>query len=330
MDKETRLNFEIARLSQELFLSSARKSNTAPVIIDKKRNANEVFEEGEIDMFHCGVSGDCSFKSLCSADVRRHVVEEHDSRCNVRGCNYKSVSICDLNSHKTEIHNVKRRIFFVCGIKKCDFKSDKPERIKNHEMNVHGINIKEKDYYKCYADDCEFKTKTVATLQLHKVNVHASSGGLSLACLENGCAYKTKDPRMLKDHKRNIHDLKNPCLNGERFINFFDLETEYDLKTDEEEEDVTTTDVKPRGKQQSKNVTNGAVVDGSYLCGVEGCEFRGKSAAILSKHKALVHDNEDEAFYYVCEVDGCEYKTKMKNSIRRHKSVIHGVHDVKM
>ena len=63
-----------------------------------------------------------------------------------------------------------------------------------------------------------------------------------------------------------------------------------------------------------------------YHCDVEGCEYKGKAAALVKHHKANRHDIG--VVWYPCPHEHCSYKAKQKKHLDYHIKVKHDPENV--
>ncbi|GMH63744.1 hypothetical protein TrLO_g573 [Triparma laevis f. longispina] len=104
---------------------------------------------------------------------------------------------------RQKIEGVERdkrgRIIRTCGIAGCQYKTGKPDQLKNHKATKHGINVV---WFSCDQDNCNYKAKEAGSIKQKKRQIH-NIGVVWHQC--DSCDYKCKQAGSIKAHKKRKH-----------------------------------------------------------------------------------------------------------------------------
>ncbi len=106
------------------------------------------------------------FKNISSLNKHMKIheipVEERPYVCDVIGCSYRTLSNCNLETHKIK-HSEQK--LFKCSECERSFKSE--QRLKTHQQ-IHEVRLK----FSCDYPDCNAVYQQFKTLKRHKQKVH--------------------------------------------------------------------------------------------------------------------------------------------------------------
>ena len=138
---------------------------------------------------------ECDYASKTRSSLQQHIRGKHSNQsfaCEITGCQYRTNWPNVLKNHQKEFHSNVRP--FAC--KECDYRSKTNGNLQKHIRAVH----KQEKPFSCHF--CDFKTAVRRDLVQHEA-IH--NDVRPFKCLVQGCGYGSNRVYYLKEHVKRKH-----------------------------------------------------------------------------------------------------------------------------
>ena len=235
--------------------------------------------------------------------------------CGIGGCKYRTKKAGHLKQHQANIHAIDI-VWHGCSELGCEYQAKEKGSLKKHLALVHDIGV---TWYTCPRHMCSHKTKEESSIERHIAAVH-DVGVIWHACAELGCSHRAKLKGDLKKHVANIHDIG---------VNWHACK-DCDYKSKQTGTLYRHIRSHHEPKEEGASKQHNAKVHEATEKEEKGVAKKEKGAAekkkvVAEKKKGFAEKESGGGTWTTCGVGGCVYGTNYGSSLRTHKANIHNI-----
>ena len=181
--------------------------------------------------------------------------------------------------------------------------SDNSETDVDYHSNEDIIDIESKDSeensemkqndctFSCMFEECKHSGRIAYLLEGHKKRMHSNEG--QYKCLTEGCDKRFTFINDLTEHRKTVHTFE---ANETEIHNYSDNDC-----------------IEEENSEIERN-------DSIFICIVDGCRYRGRTAELLGRHKKRMHSNKRQ---YECSTEGCDNRYAFISDLTKHTQSVH-------